>query len=1228
MPIHFDHTGDGILTIKSPASGVVSFEGAAAGATPPYVLDLATLTYGWGLTGVTHVADWSNATPVAITPSWWSFDSNTTLVGGFPNTFGYAFWDGLIWRNGFIECTPGQLEKAPYLVGSNGEKQLIVKNGIDAHHWFSTSDNTGMNVIVLHMASTENMSKYSTGDKVEILAETSVRYPLVIIATGHPLQGSNGNHTRRAHSDDLAEINPAFFGMYGYPSYNNFSWVFSFVGLDDEGAPELPASWSWSLESPSTYMPAESDIYGSWGNQPVPNKKGIHKRYTLSEAQYKDVEKIYYLDPLQTGPGLFSVEGTYASYIALQAARPARGWYALTDDPTRLTYWNGLYGSPGVQGITASRLATAPYVAGTNGENRIIILGDDDGNGEMAIIKMPGMTEAELANSFDVDYRIEIDGALSDGAMIIADEWQSTSTRVLWTSPIGPKDWEGVWLSVRRHMVLEYYGHPRSNVVPRTSHPWCAVGLHGLLLSTQNHDGWGNYAEQNLTTGFMQRFTLNERQYRSVLADAGFQDVNMDGASQSSVDISVNTSPFTYICDLNDVNIIHKFHGIDDPSLTIKLPDSANNNMEKWKFHFAHPVTPKFTTVSGAALLDGNTTVTPLSRCKSGGTYIEFQSASDAGSMWSSINNSTKEERVFELDPYTTGCWANDRGSVSSWTLVPSPVPGDSCYDTGLGAYHYFKGGVGFESWGSQNPALAPYVAMSSGENRIRLVNKAAGIQAGYGIAFIVLPSVGSGNATIETIAQHLTYDEPLHIDTAYEQESRGACILAGSWTNTEYAAQGNAKQLHKKYPSIPGFWAHRAGDAFNGGGFEFNENTHISFEPYPDDSTELPGARTRIRWCPTAGLGTLFKRPNEGVTDGWGNRVDIDRNGYATRYTLSDREWEDSASKLYTEIKTRDFALTSVAPYVISSEWDLLRDDLFTYEAQANGKKTHLVIDPSTTGDTNLYVGDAHFEMPDWSWANVGTKITFYNYTNNGGRRCIIHAALGNSFGGPSYLFPDDGVRQYYVHPTNSGVGITFTQTGSGWQAQPINMGGMEKRGWGNGPDLLTLDGEPARWTLTQQEYNWLSDPSIQIIDSTAGINWTTSFDLRPYLGKVIHLDLDVSNRTMWIDNIGNGGFVHIYAHDYNDLGYKLTLDPTMGGVYPGNKINGVGTLELPVNCWITLMVNSSTNRLYYIIAASHADMINGANTAGGGGGSRNIDGGSPDSIYLASQVIDGGNP
>lgn len=27
-------------------------------------------------------------------------------------------------------------------------------------------------------------------------------------------------------------------------------------------------------------------------------------------------------------------------------------------------------------------------------------------------------------------------------------------------------------------------------------------------------------------------------------------------------------------------------------------------------------------------------------------------------------------------------------------------------------------------------------------------------------------------------------------------------------------------------------------------------------------------------------------------------------------------------------------------------------------------------------------------------------------------------------------------------------------------------------------------------------------------------------------------------------------------------------------------------------------------------------------------GGGSRNIDGGSPDSVYLASQVIDGGNP
>jgi hypothetical protein len=937
-------------------------------------------------------------------------------------------------------------------------------------------------------------------------------------------------------------------------------------------------------------------------------------------------ERIYYLDPFTTGPGLAGFTPPAITNNAFQAAAAAGtinpGFFDITDEADATTcyyYWPG--GRENIQTfpMAKTRLTLSPYIATTNGENRLIVLGNDEYSWifpdipAQAFVLMPGnaitgMTNSDnsvLANTIDDDFRYEIDGALSDGAFIIGQEWDSTSQHRLFETAT-TEEVVGLFVSVRRHMVVEYYGHPRAKGA-RTSHRWCAVGLHGLIMSTNNHDGWGNQSEVNKASGYSQRFTLTMQQYRTLLANADIAEAPGDtGSGYSYIDITVPGSPWTFTCSSEDQNRLHYFHGVQDADLTIRLPDNPPANFEKFKFLFAHPITPKFTTVTGTNKVDGSFTATPLSRVHSGKTYVEF--IGDENSQWKSLNNSTKEERVYELDAYDTGCWARDRGTVATWMDVTSPLAGDSCWDTSQAAFHYCDG-VTWASWGAQNPALQPYIALSNGENRIRLKNKLS--RDGEGTAFIVLPSIGSGNTTIETIVQQLTYDEPIHLDTAYENQIKGAVIFANGWTNTDYSAQGNAKQIHKKYPSIPPFWAHRMGDLTYdsfGGCIELNQNTHISFEPYPGDSSELPGARTRVQWHPTNNFGILFKRANDSTTDGWGNRIDITRNGFAQRFTLGEREWEDVSSTVYTDLGMDQIAASVAVPYDIYAEWEKLRSEDYTYDAVVNTYKKHILIDPSKATTGGLNTGDAYFVLPDPAVKPVGTKITFYNSTSNGVRDCRIFAS-GSALGGQSFMYQVDPLfsnQEYYVHTTASGTGVTFINQGSSWNVRPINYGGMDKKGWGNAPDFTAgiSPGYPIRFTLKEKEL--LTIPNIpdnmQMDDATAGINWAADWDLNAYKFKVIHLDLNVSNRTMRMTGLGNGTYTYIFNHTNGGVGYSLTLDPTAGGTNPTFTINGLSSLVIPTNTWIQLVNISDSVDEYRIIASSNAALINGASSGGSG--------------------------
>ena len=171
---------------------------------------------------------------------------------------------------------------------------------------------------------------------------------------------------------------------------------------------------------------------------------------------------------------------------------------------------------------------------------------------------------------------------------------------------------------------------------------------------------------------------------------------------------------------------------------------------------------------------------------------------------------------------------------------------------------------------------------------------------------------------------------------------------------------------------------------------------------------------------------------------------------------------------------------------------------------------------------------------------------------------------------------------------PQSTGISITST----GADLRNINF-----------TDVHVRDGLYVGWYIP----NPLDSAAVKLIGCSANGNGDTGYVIQS------------KNVTMIAcDAIGNAQYGRYCDQPVVSIGCNI-YGNTVGNEYPTNKFKLASDIGLPQP-----IVGDSGKSLVV-----KSDLTYELQTLSGGGpSSRNIDGGSPDSVYLSSQVIDGGNP
>lgn len=273
-------------------------------------------------------------------------------------------------------------------------------------------------------------------------------------------------------SDDFGrEVIPGLgISISGFPNigFKVSEWEhWEFIALPSRG-------YSWSPASGQGVLFSGDGRGDGWGNSAKLNKAGYLSRYTLSEEQYlTGIERNIWIDAITTSPA-------------------------------------------------------NPYIAGSQGENKINIYDSTDSDTK-AFIVLPGSTidgatgaEASVGDYLSVEDWILIDSSdyhplgKAGGCIVSARNWTRTDFQIQDGGDTGMRDLsvEYPGLAYTRAMVLSPGCHVRYDAyVESGGIRWANAGHFGVLFNrTDDGDGWGNPMQLN-RDNLLKRYTLGEDEY-------------------------------------------------------------------------------------------------------------------------------------------------------------------------------------------------------------------------------------------------------------------------------------------------------------------------------------------------------------------------------------------------------------------------------------------------------------------------------------------------------------------------------------------------------------------------------------------------------------------------------------------------------------------------------------------------------------------------------------------
>ena len=231
-------------------------------------------------------ADVANSNAI-MTNSWIEVTSNESVAGS-PRGWYYNESNftpsGLTSPSNWIWIPyPGAgplLTDPPYLVGDNDETHLFVTGG---SYWGELGFNS---FVQLNMT---NNPIYKEGDTVSIYSDND--------PFGISCNANSGTYKTQSQTGYLKGIG------IGYAIYNQQVYTFTNVSS--------PGNTEWTLTLPDIFL-GNGTQYDGWGNNVESNSQGRLQRFTLSEAQYRELDSQIGKVTTLTQQGIITINGVHS----------------------------------------------------------------------------------------------------------------------------------------------------------------------------------------------------------------------------------------------------------------------------------------------------------------------------------------------------------------------------------------------------------------------------------------------------------------------------------------------------------------------------------------------------------------------------------------------------------------------------------------------------------------------------------------------------------------------------------------------------------------------------------------------------------------------------------------------------------------------------------------------------------------------------------------------------